>query len=93
MNANEIVLVGDENALSVLDAIVVEAQEALRGQIELGMSNADLLKMIDLESLREVRLRMIVLREVNIEIAEVARESLRGIDIKAENQLGTKAET
>lgn len=82
--------------MSVLDATVIEAQEALQAQIGLEMLSVVLQKMIDLELLSEVRLRMIVLRELSIEIVEVVRESLSENDTKGENpesRIGNRAES
>lgn len=89
-SVNGIALVGDAN---VLDVIVVEVREVLQPQIELGMLNAALQKRIESgEILNVVLLKMSVLREESIGIAEVVKESLSGIDIKAESQVGSRAE-
>jgi hypothetical protein len=82
-----------ERDVSVLDAIVVEVREALPGQIEIEMQNAQLLKTKEPGTISVVLLKMIALQEVIIGIAEVVRESLSGSDIKAESQVGSRVET
>jgi hypothetical protein len=82
-----------ERDVSVLDAIVVEVREALPGQIEIEMQNAQLLKTKEPGTISVLLLKMIALQEVIIGIAEVVRESLSGSDIKAESQVGSRVET
>jgi hypothetical protein len=82
-----------ERDVSVLDAIVVEVREALPGQIEIEMQNAQLLKTKEPGTISVLLLKMIALQEVIIGIAEVVRESLSGGDIKAESQVGSRVET
>jgi len=99
--ANEIALVEDVSALSVLDAIAVEARGA---RIELEMPNvgrmtttelpnAGLLKVIEVGSPSVGLQKMIVLREASIGTAEVVKENLSVKDIKAENRVGSRVGT